>query len=384
MRALITPRFMRVILATLLVEMAAVMLLHYPGFLTTLGADELDIGAIYGTSAAVALALRPAMARLIDLRGRRLVVLTGQILSAVALSALTLVDTLGPQVVIATVLFINAQILSITTLYAQAADVLPDDKRTQGLALFSLAFLIPVGLGSWLGDVLLDAAGFDALFLAALGFLAASMVVVALFAEPRRASPLPRRGFFASLRQPDLRPLWVLSLAYGLGLTAMYTWMRTFVDTSGIGSIGLFFGAFATTAVAASLWASALFSRGRERRWLAPGASSFVAGYLVLASTDSTALLVAAAILLGVGHAFVVPILMSLITGRARASERGSAMTILIALFDVSALFGAPAIGATIQARGYPTAFAAIGTLVAAGVIAYYLLEARAVARMAP
>ena len=95
-------------------------------------------------------------------------------------------------------------------------------------------------------------------------------------------------------------------------------------------------------------------------------------------------LLVAAAILLGVGHAFVVPILMSLITGRARASERGSAMTILIALFDVSALFGAPAIGATIQARGYPTAFAAIGTLVAAGVIAYYLLEARAVARMAP
>ena len=104
-----------------------------------------------------------------------------------------------------------------------------------------------------------------------------------------------------------------------------------------------------------------------EKRILALGIVSFLAGFFLLAFAGTTTPFVVSAALLGVGQAFVVPIMVSAIADRSRPSERGSAMAIFVALFDVAALVGGPIMGATIQSAGYSTAFASVATTLAAG-----------------
>ena len=169
-------------------------------------------GTVYGTAAGVAIVLRPWMGRVIDQQGRRRVVMGAGLMSIVALLTFMTIDSFGPAVIGITILNTAAQILVFTSLYTFAADIVPLSHRTQGLMLFAMSFLVPIGLGSVLGDAILAIADFDVLFLAAILFLLASMTIVATLAEPSIDRLLPRRSFFATLRQKDLRPLWLLSL----------------------------------------------------------------------------------------------------------------------------------------------------------------------------
>ena len=367
MRVIATAQLFRVTLATLLIEMAFTVLLHFPRFLTELGASELDIGLLYGTAAAVNIILRPWMGRTIDRYGRRQVVAVGGSISAMALLSFSTIDTFGAMIFVVTIVYMSGQVVAFTALYAHATDVVPAGGRTRGLALFSISFLLPLALGSILGERLLAVADFDVLFFGAVGFIAGAIAITATLADPGVEAVEPRRSFFTTLSQRDLRPLWLLSAMYGLGITSLYTWMRTYTDTSSVGSLGLFFGVFASTAIMVSFTSNSWPGEKDEKRILALGIVSFLAGFFLLAFAGTTTPFVVSAALLGVGQAFVVPIMVSAIADRSRPSERGSAMAIFVALFDVAALVGGPIMGATIQSAGYSTAFASVATTLAAG-----------------
>ena len=193
--------------------------------------------------------------------------------------------------------------------------------------------------------------------------------------EPRREHGRSRRSFFAALHQSDLRPLWLLAFSVAIAATTLFTFLRTFVDETGVGSIGLFFGAFAFTAVIIRLSASWLPDRFGLKQTLGPAVAGYVVSFALLASSDDTATFVAAAIIGGVSAAFIFPILSSLIVTRARVSERGSAIAILIAVFDVAILVGNPVVGALIEFAGYPTAFGAVGIVVATGTVGFFVWD---------
>jgi predicted MFS family arabinose efflux permease len=79
----------------------------------------------------------------------------------------------------------------------------------------------------------------------------------------------------------------------------------------------------------------------------------------------------AAAVVCGVAHGAVFPMLSSQVVHRARDAERGSAMSIFTSLFDIALLLGAPAAGFLIESRGYGTSFLALAAVQVAGAIVY-------------
>ena len=131
-----------------------------------------------------------------------------------------------------------------TAFLAYAADTLPESRRTQGLAYYGLSGLIPVGAASVLAEVILDRWEFVGLFRVAFGCVAVSWFLV--WWLPRRPTDelgtLPRRSVLAAFLQRDLIPLWVIALVFAVAVNVLFTYMRTFVDASGVGSVGLFFG----------------------------------------------------------------------------------------------------------------------------------------------
>ena len=271
MRSLLNSVFVRLSLAALLASMVFSLLLHLPGFLIDLGASEFDIGVLYAVSAAVAIALSPWMGRVVDRRGSRSVIIAASLVNALVLLAYITIDWFGVTVFLVRIANTSAQIFLFTAFLTFAAAVIPESRRTQGLALFGIAFLVPIGLGSLLGDGILAIANFDALFAVAALFVLGSISMVVTLSEPRIENHRPRRSFFAALRQDDLRPLWWLMFFFAFGATSVFTFMRTFIDATGYASVGLYFGVFAATAVLIRLSASSLPDVVGQKLVLVPG-----------------------------------------------------------------------------------------------------------------
>lgn len=373
---LFTPVFALVWLAGLFQEQAWSLMIHFPGFLSDLGATETRIGLLYSASAVCGLLLRPTLGRLMDNLGRRPVLVAAGMGNALALAALAVPGQLGGLLVAVFIAHRVLQIALFTALLTLSADVLPQARRTQGLAIFGLGGLIPLATGGALGDWILNARGFDFLFLTAAALSVASWVLVLRVpVYPAGGAGGPRRGFWAALGQRNLLPVWWLTMLFAVGLEALFTFIRTFVDERQVGSVGLFFLVYGGAAIVVRILSSGRLDRLPQVPLVAIAVAAFGSGFGFLAAAESASGLVAGAALLGLGHGFLFPIVTAQVVTRSREAERGSAMAIFTSLFDVAVLTAAPVVGAIIDWKGYSVAFGAVGLFIGLGLVAYVIWE---------
>ena len=107
------------------------------------------------------------------------------------------------------------------------------------------------------------------------------------------------------------------------------------------------------------------------KRVLFPAVASMAIGYATLAGAQTSGAVLSAGILCGIGHGFTFPILAGLVVTRARAAERGVALAIFTALFDLGVLIGGPLLGTVAQSAGYSAMFYTSMTLVLIGAVVF-------------
>jgi predicted MFS family arabinose efflux permease len=225
----------------------------------------------------------------------------------------------------------------------------------------------------------LRGAGYTALFWASCGFAALSL----LLSLPLRDLPRgnteeePSRGFWAALTQRDLLPIWWVTFAFALAVAAVFTFVKRFVDETGLASVGGFFSAYSGAAILLRLSLGWLPDRIGPKRVLFPALGAVVVACCLLAVATDARQVIAAGTLFGVGHGFAFPVLFGILVTRARDADRGSAMGIFTALFDAGAVAGGPLIGALIMAAGFGGAFAAAAGIVAAGMLVFLVWDGR-------
>lgn len=376
MSRLLTPRFVLAWMASLFQGLAYFLFVHFPGYLKELGATEFQIGVVIATTAVSAIAIRPHLGRAMDRHGRRPVFLVGNALNVVVLASYLTIHSIGPWLFVVRIAHGVSVGLVFAATFAYAADLVPEARRTQGLALFGVSGMLPIALGGVLGDIVTGRWDFQALFLTALGLGALGLI----FALPLREVVPPMLdgvtiSFLRPLLQRDLLPLWWMTLVFALALTGYFVFLRTFVDETGIGSVGAFFAAYAGTAIVLRLAAGWLPDRIGQKRVLYPAILLFAGGFLVLAAAGSTAMVVFAGSMCGAGHGYVFPIMYSLAFGRAGVSDRGSASAIFTGVFDLGALVGGPALGSLIVWVGYSPMFVAAAMWVLVGAVAFAFLD---------
>lgn len=369
-RRLYSRAFVLAFVASFLHSLAFYGYLHLPGFLDERGADELTIGLVVGTMSAAAVAMRPLVGRLLDSRGRRVLVRWGSVLHVLVTLAYLGVDEIGPLLVLVRVLQGVAHAVLFATLFTIAADVVPPSRRTEGIALFGVSGLLPMSLAGLIGDAILARAGYFELFAATV--LAATLGGVAswLLADSRpvvhAGGPAPR-SFFATAMVPTLRPLWLLSFAFALAIASYYTFLRTFIDHVGVGSMGLFYSVYSGAAIALRVVLGWVPDRIGARRSLVPAMMASVVGLLVLRGASSDGDIALAGLLTGTGHAFVFPILTALVVTRAADHERGAALSMFTALFDLGILVGSPVLGAVLERTSYAMMFEVAAVVIVVG-----------------
>ncbi|HLA66470.1 MAG TPA: MFS transporter [Acidimicrobiia bacterium] len=376
MDGLLTPRFLLAWAVSFFSGLAFFLFVHFPGFLADLGATEVQIGVVVGVTAFAALLIRPSIGRELDRRGRRPMILAGNAAHVIALSLYLTVHSFGPWLFAVRILHGFAEALVFASLFTYAADIVPDDRRTQGLALFGVSGMLPIAVGGVLGDFVLGRWSFTALFLTSLALGGIALILSLPLVES--VTPAGRDAavsFSRPLVQRDLLPIWWMTFVFSFSLTAYFAFLRTFVDETGIGSVGAFFGAYASAAILLRIFFGWLPDRVGQKRVLYPAMVAFAAGFLALAAAHSIVLVVVAGALCGTGHGYSFPILYAISFGRARRGDRGSASAIYTGLFDAGTLVGGPVLGSLITLVGYSTMFVIAAAWVTAGSLTFAIWE---------
>ena len=373
---LFTAPFVLCWVANLAQGIAFSLFIHFPGFLKGMGATETVIGAMTGVTALVAIAARPRVGTLMDTRGRRGVILFGNALNVVVLFLYGTVSEIGPWIVVVRVFHGLSEALLFTALFTFAADHVPERRLTEGLALFGVSGMLPISMGGVLGDWILVHWDYSLLFRVSFGFAVAALLLsLPLRDVPNRATedgadgvPL---GFRTTLLQRDLLPLWWITTVFSLGLAAMFTFVKTFVMATELGTVGGFFTAYTAIALALRVFFGWLPDRYGPKRTLFPALVTLALGFFALADANSAEDVIVAGLLCGVGHGFSFPILFGMVVKRCRDADRGSAMAIYTGLFDVGLLVGGPTLGFVIDARGHAAMFATAGVAIVIGLLSF-------------
>lgn len=367
-----------VFFANLLQAMSFFLFIHLPGYLEDLGASSVQVGTIVAMTAVAAVVTRPLIGRYIDTTGRRPIALLGGGLNLVVVLLYLTVTALGPWLYLIRILHGIAEAILFTALFTMGADIVPASRRTEGLALFGVSGLLPIALGGLVGDLVLAGGTFRSVFLTAGAFAVGSVVMTLLLREPTAERGTGERtGILGVMRQRNLQPIWWIVGMFSLVLTAYFAFMRTFVDTTGIGSVGLFFAAYSGSAILLRLGFAWLPERVGERRVLFPSLVALVLGFLVLAGASSAVHIAVAGILCGIGHGYAFPITFAMVVTRASLEDRGSALGFFTALFDVGTLAGGPLLGAIITAASYQVMFLTCAVLMAFATAIYAVWDHR-------
>lgn len=363
--------------ANFLQNLAFTLYLHLSGFLHELGADEVGIGLIVSLTAATAILWRPPLGTLMDARGRRGVILAGGVLNVVVCALYPTVRELGPWLYIVRAAHGVAEATLFTALMTHAADLLPPQRRTEGIGLYGISGLLPMSVSGVLGDVILRHGTYADLFHVSTAFAVASLLLSLPLRDVEHPPGEPTRGFAAALAQPDLVPLWFIGLVFATALTAQFTFVKTFVLETGIGSVGLFFTAYSVAAIVLRLGFAWVPERVGPKRALVPALATLAIGYVLLAAATTPGAIAVAGACAGLGHGFTFPILSGLVVDRARTAERGAATAIFTALFDGGALVGGPFLGAVIRDVGYGAMFLCAAVLVSLGGVVFLVIDRR-------
>lgn len=383
---LITRDFSLAWLGSFFQGLSWTLFIHLPGFLDDLGASEAEIGVIFAVSAIAALAVRPLVGQALDRIGRKPVLHFGNVVSTGSILLYLTITSLGPSVYLIRILHGIGLATLFSAFFTYGADVVPAARRTQGFALFGVSGLLPLSVAGVLGDYVLRVAGFDELFLtaAACAFLA---LVFALLLPERRPDVREgheRKGFFSMIPWRSLRPVWFVAGGFAFVLTAYFTFLRTFVDETGVGSVGLFFAVYGAAAVVLRIGFGWVPDRFGPKNVLYPALGSLGLGFVVLAIAGGNGEIALAGLLCGIGHGYGFPILSGIVVDRAPDEDRGSAISLFTALFDLGILVAGPALGVIITSFGYPTMFVTSAVVIVGVTIVFAIWDGRMLRSLPP
>jgi MFS family permease len=357
--------FAGVFTATLLCFLAVGAVLPVlPRYVTgPLGAGDFWVGVVTGAFAFTAVIGRPIGGRIADRRGRRLIVVSGLLLTAFA--GLLYFLPLGvPGLIVARLVLGVGDGWVFTAGLAWAVDVTPPQRRGQFIALYGLGVWGGLSFGPLIGEGMLTLGGYDAVW----AFAAASPLTGALVARlvPDRP-PLDRPdGPQPLLPLPAIRPGVSLLLAQ-IGYAALSGFIVLHLDDIGVGHGAAVFTAFAITVVGSRLLLSWLPDRIGARNSVMLAATAQAAGLVLIAVAGSLAVVVAGALVMGTGFSLSFPSLALLVVEEVDERTRGAAMGAFTAFFDVGVGIGGPLAGAVSSVAGYPAAFAVGAACAAAG-----------------
>ncbi len=343
-----------------------------------LGGTEVEIGVVMGLYSAAGIVCQPFVGTWVDAFGRRPFMRFG----TAAVVGTALISLVTESVPVFGILRL-AQGIGFSSFfvsnYTMAIDLVPAERRGWALGIYGMSGLSSTALAPLAGEWMIRHSGFRALFL--LAALLGSVAVALAWRIPEQRRRIDAAvGRFPTIRgnlDELLNRHMVITLFFGLGTGAVFTFMPTFGESLGVRTLSLFYTAYAGAAMLVRITAGGLIdSRGR-RAVIVPSmliqafAMAILAalGLLVAGGSSVPVLpfLFLGGLLAGGAHGFLYPALAALVTDATAPARRGAVIGVFSAAALTGNALGAFAFGYIAHGLGYGPMWTALALILTFG-----------------
>jgi MFS family permease len=365
---LVTPLFLLIMLATFAYFVSVGALVPtLPRFVKqVLGGSDAAVGLVIGSFAFSAIVLRPAVGRLGDTRGRRLLIVAGAGFVAVSVTAYTLAGSLTTLLLLRLVSGVGE-----AGFYVGAASVIndlaPDARRGEALSYFSLALYGGLAVGPVVGESVLELASFPTVWLVA-GAFAVAAGILGLPVRDTRLEPAERPAGGRIVHPAGLMPGVVMACSV-CGLAGFNTFVPLYALDIGLEGSRAVFVTYSVIVMLIRSFGARIPDVMGPRRAAPTALGVSGLGLWIMAAWPGSEGLYAGTALFAVGQALAFPALMTIAVEAAPASERAAVVGTFTAFFDLAFGGGAIGLGAVAEVFGYRGSFGVAGAVAAGGAL---------------
>jgi MFS family permease len=171
--------------------------------------------------------------------------------------------------------------------------------------------------------------------------------------------------------------LSVTLFMYAFGYGGITSFVALYTDANGVRPSGLYFIVFCLTTVVTRPFSGRLGDRIGYRRVFIPCVALVAVGFALLAAGGSRSMLIASAIVFGIGFGSAYPVFLAHLMRHVDETRRGAMFGSIIGAFDTGIGTGSIVLGSIVQRSGYQAAWATCAVLAACAIPYFLLVEPR-------
>ncbi len=330
-----------------------------PIYLSRMGAKEAEIGVLVGSLSVSSLVLRPLVGRALLKIPERRFMIAGALFYAFSSIAYLFAPPFWPLLAVRVFQGIGLAFFS-TASFTLIASITPDTHRGQIISYFYLSINFAFALAPYFGMLIVNwlnfPFNFQALFLVCTGLslccLFITLKLKKLQSVPLADLSLQKQPFLSREALPPAIIAFLITITWG-ALTAFFP---LYALSQGVDNPGIFFAAFAITLILVRGLGGRILDIYSREKVIFPCLFNLVISVTILAFSTTLTMFILAAVIWGMGTAFLYPSLVVYALDRA-GSSRGPAMGTFTALTDLGAGMGSVIMGVILELTNYPIMF---------------------------
>jgi len=321
-----------------------------------LDGSELAVGVVVGGFAAGAVAIRPLAGRLGDRRGRRILVVAGALIVAVAVLGHHLAQGIVPMFLVR-VLGGFGEAAFFVGAGTMVTDLAPLSRRGEAISYWSIAVYGGLAFGPSLGEWLLDGDRFGLVWTVSAGLaLLAALIGLATTETVRPHAHDPEVPPTPLIHRAALPPGLVLFLGI-VGMAGFFAFVPLYVDELGMEDSSGVFLLYGCTVLAVRILGARIPDRIGPLRAGSFATVASAVGLLVVAAAGSSVGLHVGTFVFALGMSLLYPAVLTLALTGVPERERGAAVGTVSSFFDLSQGLGAALLGIAVGLAGHRGAF---------------------------
>jgi MFS family permease len=333
-------------------------------FLSEFGANTGDIGVLMASAGITSLGALPFIAPLIDRYGRKGFMVIGIFVVGISNLGFMLFQHYSPWMLLIRLVQGLAFAACFNACSTALVDLLPFNKRVQGIGLYGISGSLAVAVGPYLGETVIIHFGFHAYFalLSAFGIIGACLGLA--FNEPFICirSRVSKVRFFRTVIQGKHVAMMMLVAVFGSGFAAMNTFFPLFAKSLGIRA-GIFFTSYGATLIIVRLVLGTVVDRMNRDRLILVCLMGFGALLVATAQIQSMIQTIYLGILFGATQGLSYPAMMARMVDKSNDANRAIVVSLFTGSFGVGINLSVLLWGFIGKINGLPFMFAFGGSL---------------------
>jgi predicted MFS family arabinose efflux permease len=326
-----------------------------PIYLSGFEAKEAEIGFLIGIFSISSLVLRPFVGRALSVIPEKKFMIAGAAIYVLSCLAYILAPPFWPLLAVRVFHGIGLALFS-TASFTLIARITPESNRGRFISYFYLSNNLSFALGPFFGMLLINHFSFLVLFLACTGMSLGSFFIATKLGEnepvPLENKPRKTQPFLSREALPTSMISFMVNIIWG-SLSAFFP---LYALKHGVSNPGIFFIFLAITLVLGRSLGGRLLDKYDRKKIIMPCLFLIVVSIVILPLSGSLTMFILAAIILGIGWAFLYPSLMIYVI-ETSGTAQGPAMATFTALGDLGIGVGPMMMGIVLEWTSYPVMF---------------------------